>query len=509
MRTIFKWRSALVTVAALFMLGLAHSQTVGTIIQTQGDARVAGSLAKAGDSVQAGQPLATGPNAYIYIKTIDGGFLILRPGSLAQVIAYTVDPAQPANSRFKIELQSGVARSISGDAVKKSRENFRFNTPVAAIGVRGTDFTVYTDSQTTRVSVVSGGIVVSGFGAGCGPEGGGPCEGAAKRELYASQTLQVVQVNRGQALPQILRSNSLAPDATAPPRADEPAKALSGSSVGTSVGVSAPLVASATSPDLAPRKTAVLETPAPVVPPPVVITPPVVVPSLVVEVPVVVVPPVLVAPVVVAPPVVVALPVVAPPVVEAQPVVVEPPVVVIVTPPAVIAPVVPPLPALVWGRWQALADQSAEVSLTDLKANNQLLALNSFYALGRNKDNLWQAPSSGAVSFSLQSSQALVQSDAGSVTAASLENGRLNVNFSSSTFTTQFDLLTQGKRLSRMAEGNVFNDGTFANASQFLGANNMLVQGVLASSPVLQAGYVFQSRIDSGNVAYGITQWGK
>lgn len=217
MRTTSPWRSALVAVAVFFWFGAAHSQTVGTIIQSQGDARVAGTPAKAGDAVQAGQPLSTGANAHIYIKTIDGGFLILRPSSRAQVIAYTVDLAQPANSRFKIELQSGVARSISGDAVKKSRENFRFNTPVAAIGVRGTDFTVFTDNQTTRVSVLAGGIVVSGFGAGCGPEGSGPCEGAANRELYASQALQVLQVNRGQALPQILRSNSLAPDASAPP----------------------------------------------------------------------------------------------------------------------------------------------------------------------------------------------------------------------------------------------------------------------------------------------------
>ena len=81
MRTSPPWRSALVAVAAFFWLGAAHSQTVGTIIQSQGDARVAGALAKAGDAVQAGQPLSTGANAHIYIKTIDGGFLILRPSS--------------------------------------------------------------------------------------------------------------------------------------------------------------------------------------------------------------------------------------------------------------------------------------------------------------------------------------------------------------------------------------------------------------------------------------------
>jgi hypothetical protein len=122
--------------------------------------------------------LSTGGDGFIYIKTVDNGLFILRPATQARIAAYHVDAKNPANTHVKFELLSGVARSKSGDAVKQARQNFRFNTPVAAIGVRGTDFTVFTDNDTSRVAVISGGVVVSGFSGACRPEGAGPCEGA-------------------------------------------------------------------------------------------------------------------------------------------------------------------------------------------------------------------------------------------------------------------------------------------------------------------------------------------
>ena len=154
--------------------------------------------------MQEGELLTTGADGFIYVKTVDNGLFILRPNTKARIAAYHVDAKNPANTRIKLELLSGVARSQSGDAVKLARQNFRFNTPVAAIGVRGTDFTVFTDQDTSRVAVISGGIVVSGFAGACRPEGSGPCEGMASRELSASQRGQLLQVQRGQGAPQLM-----------------------------------------------------------------------------------------------------------------------------------------------------------------------------------------------------------------------------------------------------------------------------------------------------------------
>ena len=194
----------------------------GRLMFASGHVLVAGQPASTSHVVMEGDDIVTDANSHAHLKTIDSGYLIVRPGSHVRVISYHVDTKNPANTRIKLELLQGVARSVSGQAVQQAKENFRFNTPVAAIGVRGTDFTVYTNKTATQVIVATGGVVVSGFDGSCGPAGAGPCEGANSRELFASQSGQLLQVLLGRSVPQLLRSNSLVPDLAAPPKIDEP-----------------------------------------------------------------------------------------------------------------------------------------------------------------------------------------------------------------------------------------------------------------------------------------------
>jgi hypothetical protein len=451
---------------ALFLsASLIHAQTpvlspvrqeAGKVTLAMGQAFLGNQSAQVGASVNIGAELATGADGYLYIKTTDGGFFILRPNSRARVLEYTIEPAQSANSRFKIELNRGVARSISGDAVKQSRQNFRFNTPVAAIGVIGTDFTVFTDDQTTRVAVLSGGIVVSGFGAGCDPEGSGPCNVASQRQLLAGasgpgQAPELLQINRGQMAPQLLRDATLLPDATTPPRADEPAKTSSnGGNASTRSNASGTINPSFIDATLAPIKASQLDALAQQKASQL--------DALAQQVP----------------------------------------------------QQLPPVPStLVWGRWQGIAEKPADLDLIQAMANNQLFGLNSYFALLRTPGEAWRAPQEAAASFVLQGYAAQVQADGAAPTLALLENAKLNVNFANSSFNTQFELLTQGQRIARKAEGALAKDGSFANTSQFLGNNNMLVQGVLGSGADKRAGYVFQSRIDDARLATGVTLWSK
>lgn len=213
--------TAALAALALTTIAQAQAAEAGKVIFVAGASQVAERAAAEGMAVQEGDLLNTGADGFLYIKTPDNGLFILRPNTRARIAAYHIDAANPANSRFKLELMAGVARSKSGDAVKLARQNFRFNTPVAAIGVRGTDFTVYHDHDTSRVAVFTGGVIVSGFGGGCRPEGGGPCEGTASRELVAAQRGQLLQVKRGETAPQLL-SGGAGPDQVSPPRADEP-----------------------------------------------------------------------------------------------------------------------------------------------------------------------------------------------------------------------------------------------------------------------------------------------
>ncbi len=119
------------------LLAAASSAAAGEaarVVFVAGDAQIATHQLALGDAVNEGDEIATGTDGYVYMKTIDAGFLILRPNSRAHITAYHIDSQTPANNRVKLELLSGVARSISGLGVKQARQNFRFNTPVAAIG---------------------------------------------------------------------------------------------------------------------------------------------------------------------------------------------------------------------------------------------------------------------------------------------------------------------------------------------------------------------------------------
>ncbi|WP_426177114.1 FecR family protein [Massilia sp. TWR1-2-2] len=440
---------------------LVDAAEAGKVIYVAGNAAVADRAAALGSAVQEGDMLTTGADGYVYVKTVDNGLFILRPNTRARIAAYHVDKANPANTRIKLELISGVARSRSGEAVKLARQNFRFNTPVAAIGVRGTDFTVFTDQDTSRVAVISGGITVSGFAGACLPEGNGPCEGGAARELSASQKGQLLQIQRGK-VPQLLQGGSLSPDVTAPPRADEPIAKTAGS-VGSSPS----------EPSLDPKKSEnlllvgaqvppVTPPPAPTTPPPPAPTPDPLPPST------------------------------TPPVVEIG----------VPTPP----PVIEPGREISWGRFQPVLGLAPTSAIR--KDGAERIAFNEYFVLFRDAAGTpYVAPEKGEVGFTLKVSQAFVRDmNSQVVTLAKLENGELRVDFGSRGFTTSFDLLTSdAERFKMRAEGEVSSDGRLYGNSQFQKPTNMTVNGVLG--PNNDATYLFNGNIDVSRIASGVTYW--
>lgn len=192
------------------------------VVFVSGQPRIVGTSTplKTGDAVFEGQALVTGVADHLYLKTVDDGFISLRPHSEARIVTYRYDPAAPHTSRIKLELLRGVVRSISGQGGQQAREQYRVNTPVAAIGLRGTDFTVFVDHDTTRVTVRSGGIVMSPFGAQCDPAGRGPCAGSNAATLMADQARQMLELHRGDTHPSLVKTGPR-PDDTTPPLPQE------------------------------------------------------------------------------------------------------------------------------------------------------------------------------------------------------------------------------------------------------------------------------------------------
>ncbi|MCD2515299.1 FecR family protein [Massilia sp. G4R7] len=441
-----------------------HAAEAGKVIFAAGAAQVADKAGAEGTPVQEGELLSTGADGFLYVKTIDNGLFILRPNTKAKIVSYHVDAKNPANTRIKLELISGIARSKSGDAVKQARQNFRFNTPVAAIGVRGTDFTVYTDQDSSRVTVLTGGVVVSGFADGCRPEGGGPCEGGASRELFAAQRGQLLQVKRGQTAPQLMQVSGNGPDQVSPPRADEPVAKTGGSAT----------------PSLDARKGETIEKlanqiqqqnsnkPDPVVIPP---TPPV----------------------------------------ENKPPVVEVPVVVPVEPPK---PEVPQLPErkIEWGRYATIGNSGPTIADTTPDGSDSVRL--GGYIVYRTAGREYVAPERGNASFVLQGGEATIRTadNAIATTTTDLKNGLLAVDFGKASYTTSFDVVSGAETFSMKADGYVTPGGRFGNftTDQYTrpNTNNMEVTGFLSNQNGGAAAYHFKRTLQDNRNLEGVTVWG-
>ena len=160
-----------------------------------------------GGPIYVGDRISTSSGGHVHVKFKDGALLSVRPNSSLLVEQYDYDPHKPEDSTVKLNLEEGVARTISGDAAKGARENFRLNTPVAAIGVRGTDFAVGASASSTRAMVNEGTIVIAPFSDTCSATGVGPC---ASGSLELSRdALQLASLQSDDLTPRLVRSQSL------------------------------------------------------------------------------------------------------------------------------------------------------------------------------------------------------------------------------------------------------------------------------------------------------------
>jgi len=193
----FLTATTLVTIA-LSSAGATHA-SVGQVSYASGPVwaeREGARLALTNQSaVNEGDRILTGPGAVVYVRTQDGGFFILRADSSGRLIRYFTHPTNPAQSEYRLEIEQGTGRVVSGQGPQQARERFRLNTPVAAIGIRGTDFTVTTDQERTRAAVQSGAISLASLGAGCLAGDLGACRTDFALELTPNG-IPAAEVNR-------------------------------------------------------------------------------------------------------------------------------------------------------------------------------------------------------------------------------------------------------------------------------------------------------------------------
>ena len=399
-----------------------------------------------------GDTLETGENGHVYIATVDQAFISIRPNSRLTIESYQASPGNANNTAIRFTLHQGVARFVSGQAVSAAKNRFRLNTPVAAIGVRGTDFTVFTTSTVTRASVLSGRIAVSPFNESCQASGLGPCRGASSLDLAAGD-VPVIELTRGDQLPKLLQSEELAPDRLVPPRPDErPSQRSSGrSSERSTERASGSGAAAAASSGISVGSAGAAAEASPVN-------------SALAEV-------------------------------KADDRLLNPQ----SLPPAV----------LNWGRWKALADMPAGELNDSGLVDTQVAAILGSYLLRVSSTAVLPLPQTGKVGFVLRDHEVFLVQPNGKATALGVQSPELLIDFPSQRFSTRLDLTgAQDGVLSFRSSGGITATGLLMNDQAEQPAT--LLRGVVAGPGGSQAGYLFEQRLgpEQGRVS-GATRWAR
>lgn len=129
--------------ALLFAFSLAASaaEQAGSVLGVKGEvtARTADasrSLLK-NDAVYVGETLTTGENSYVVIEFVDGAKASVRPNSELAIEHYS---QAEADNGALISLVKGGLRAVTGAIAQKEPESYKVRTPVATLGVRGTEY---------------------------------------------------------------------------------------------------------------------------------------------------------------------------------------------------------------------------------------------------------------------------------------------------------------------------------------------------------------------------------
>ena len=191
---------AIALCAGLFVAGAAPAQesgqeVVGEVTTAIGQGRIVGSAGERaiarGLRVHAGDRIETQDGGHVHIRFVDGGLVSVRP--LSRLLIEQYRNAKGAElAAIKFRLEEGVIRSVTGQWGEANRDRFRLNTPIAAIGVKGTDFVVKVQPDSTYASVVSGAIVMAPLSGACASSLG-PCQTELSAHLSAEMQGQMLE----------------------------------------------------------------------------------------------------------------------------------------------------------------------------------------------------------------------------------------------------------------------------------------------------------------------------
>jgi len=122
----------------------ADGPAAGIVVMAVGDVSVTGGEGEKRplqrrSSIYSGETIITGKGSRAQIRFSDGSLVSLQEGSQFQIENYSYQQEKKKdNATYK--LLTGGMRTISGAVGKVNRDEYKVETPVATIGIRGTDY---------------------------------------------------------------------------------------------------------------------------------------------------------------------------------------------------------------------------------------------------------------------------------------------------------------------------------------------------------------------------------
>jgi len=132
--------------ALLSMLSTSFAFAAAVVQSASGDVtmEVAGVTSElaVNQNVASGTTIRTGKDGHVMLRFDDGQMTALSTNTVFKINNYRYNPAKPAEGNVALSILKGALRMVTGFIGKFNHSAFSLNTPVATIGIRGTDFMV-------------------------------------------------------------------------------------------------------------------------------------------------------------------------------------------------------------------------------------------------------------------------------------------------------------------------------------------------------------------------------
>ncbi|MCC2638523.1 MAG: hypothetical protein K0Q68_2242 [Moraxellaceae bacterium] len=155
----------LLAASIALLSGPALAEVAGRVSFVSGDAIASGAdgnsrVLKRGDIINGGDRITTRAGR-LQLRFTDGGFVSLQPNTVFGVDEYLYTNRKPEETSLFFSLVQGGMRTITGAIGKVNKKSYQVRTPVATIGIRGTEYLASVGEKGLIVSVGSGFVNVA------------------------------------------------------------------------------------------------------------------------------------------------------------------------------------------------------------------------------------------------------------------------------------------------------------------------------------------------------------